>query len=146
MEGRSKNKSCSTLCADHVGISFDRRVGDFPIVEIALDTHALPARELADRESDPMIFRLNNLKFALNDNHPITSDPIVRFGPNMQDVFPKPCGTHRNIRIVKYRLWAPRARLTMSLPNILKKFLDVILTIGVMEWASLGYRIDGLGK
>ena len=37
--GRSKNKSCSTLCVDHVGISIDRRFGDFPIAVIDLDTH-----------------------------------------------------------------------------------------------------------
>ncbi|CAL2252716.1 unnamed protein product [Prunus armeniaca] len=41
--GMSKNKSCSTLCADHVGISFAWRFGDFPTTEITLGTHALPA-------------------------------------------------------------------------------------------------------
>ncbi|KAI5332683.1 hypothetical protein L3X38_022812 [Prunus dulcis] len=35
---RSKNKSCSTLCADHVDISFARRFGDFSIAEISLGT------------------------------------------------------------------------------------------------------------
>ncbi|KAI5326384.1 hypothetical protein L3X38_035458 [Prunus dulcis] len=71
-------------------------------------------KEFTDRESEPWMFRFNNLKFAFYNDRPIAiiSNPTVRFRPNLQDVYLRPCGTLRNIRIVKHRLWVPWARLT----------------------------------
>ncbi|CAL2271323.1 unnamed protein product [Prunus armeniaca] len=34
--------------------------------------------EFTDRESEPRMFRFNNLKFALNDNRPIVRSRVIR--------------------------------------------------------------------
>ncbi|CAL8161766.1 unnamed protein product [Prunus armeniaca] len=41
------------------------------------------------------------------------SNPTVLFGPNLQDMYSKSCGTHRNFRIGNRRSWASWARLTL---------------------------------
>ncbi|KAL6272554.1 hypothetical protein ACE6H2_023246 [Prunus campanulata] len=43
----SKNKSCSTHCPDHVGISLDWWFEDFLVTGISLDTHVLLGRVAA---------------------------------------------------------------------------------------------------
>ena len=46
--------------------------------------------EFTDRESEPRMFRFNNLKFMFYINRAMVSDLTVRSGPNFQDRCPIP--------------------------------------------------------
>ncbi|BBN70478.1 LRR and NB-ARC domains-containing disease resistance protein [Prunus dulcis] len=62
----------------------------------------LTSKEFTDRESEPRMFRFNNLESCDRE----------RSEPNLQDECPIPCRTHRNFRIGIWRSWSPWAPLT----------------------------------
>ncbi|KAI5351073.1 hypothetical protein L3X38_003964 [Prunus dulcis] len=89
-----RDKRCSTLCDDHVGISLDQRFGDFPIAGIALDTHALPARVVArwpllGRSLSPKIILMSSRVQRVGSEEcvePIGTPGFVIGVPNTQDL------------------------------------------------------------